>query len=127
MTNPERPPHDRQLCLAGINRFRFAEPLLRATLPPMLYRILIGIDSAAALVALYFFAAGLADGSVSSFNIGIWLALLCGIGAVVGGGIALNMAGYRRTACAVLSILAAPSFLFGLFILALIVFQPRWN
>ena len=55
-----------------------------------LFWVLLGIDGAAALVALYFFFVGLADGSVSSFNAGIWLLLLGGIGAVIGGGLALN-------------------------------------
>jgi hypothetical protein len=70
-----------------------------------LYWILLAIDGAAALVALYFFFIGLADGSVSSFNAGIWLALLGGLGAVIGGGMALNASGRRRTACALLSVL----------------------
>jgi hypothetical protein len=93
----------------------------------VLYWILLGIDAAAALVALFFFFIGLADGSVSSFNAGIWLALLGGIGAVIGGGIALNASGRRRTAWAVLSVLAVPAFLSGLLILALIVLQPNWR
>ena len=37
-----------------------------------LYRILLAIDVAAALVAVYFFVVGIGDGSVSSFNIAIW-------------------------------------------------------
>ena len=91
------------------------------------YRILLGIDGLAALVALTFFFIGLADGSVSSFNATLWAMLLGGIGAVIGVGIALNASGRRRAACAVLLILGAPAFLAGLFVLALIVFQPRWN
>ena len=68
-----------------------------------LYWILLAVDGAAALVALYFFFIGLADGSVSSFNAGIWLALLGGLGAVIGGGLAFNAAGRRRAACALFS------------------------
>jgi hypothetical protein len=89
--------------------------------------ILFGIDAAVAMVAFWFFFIGLADGSVSSFNGGIWLALLGGIAAVMGGGWFLNANGQRGSAKAVLSILAVPGFLFGLFVLAMIVFQPRWN
>jgi hypothetical protein len=37
----------------------------------VLYWILLCIDGAAALVALFFFFIGLGDGSVSSFNAGI--------------------------------------------------------
>ena len=92
-----------------------------------LYRILLGIDGIAALVVLYFFFIGLADGSVSSFNAGIWTAMLGGLAAVIGGGIALNAAGRRRIACGLLAILAVPAFLSGLLILALIVLQPNWR
>ena len=92
-----------------------------------LFWALLGIDGAAALIALYFFFVGLADGSVSSFNIGIWLLLLGGIGAVIGGGLALNASSRRRAAYALLSVLAIPAFLSGLLILALIVLQPNWR
>ena len=92
-----------------------------------LFWALLGIDGAAALVALYFFFVGLADGSVSSFNIGIWLLLLGGIGATIGSGLALNASGRRRAACALLSVLAIPALLSGLLILALIVLQPNWR
>ncbi len=90
-------------------------------------RILLAIDAAVALVALWFFFIGIADGSVSSFNIGLWLALLGGIAAILGGGWALNARGLRGAAIAVLSILAVPGLLFGLFVLAMVAFQPRWN
>ena len=64
---------------------------------------------------------------MSSFNIGLWLALLGGIAAVLGGGWALNAKGQRRAALGVLAILALPGLLFGLFILMVLVLQPRWN
>ena len=93
----------------------------------LLFRILFGIASAAALVALVFFFWGLADGSVSSFNIALWLALLGGIAAILFGGWTLNASGRRGAACALLAILAAPAVLAALMILALVVLQPRWN
>jgi len=89
--------------------------------------ILFGIDAAAALVALYFFFIGLADGSVSSFNITLWLAILGGIAAVLGGGWFLRASGRHSAAMKVLSILAVPGLLFGLFILLALILQPRWN
>jgi hypothetical protein len=91
------------------------------------FRLLLGIAGAVALVVLYFFVIGLADGSVSSFNMGLWLTILGGIAAVLGGGAALNANGKRGLACAVLAILAIPGLLFGLFVLMLMVLQPRWN
>lgn len=93
----------------------------------ILYRILLAIDAVAAAVVLYFFMIGLADGSVSSFNMGLWLALLASVAAILFGGLALNARGRRGAAMAVLALLAAPAFLFALFALGLIVLQPRWN
>lgn len=89
--------------------------------------ILFGIDAATAMVVLWFFFIGLADGTVSSTNGGMWAALVGGVAAVLGGGWFLNAKGHRGAAKAVLAILAVPGFLFGLFVLAMIVFQPRWN
>jgi hypothetical protein len=90
-------------------------------------RILLAIDIAVAMVILYFFFIGLADGTVSSFNAGLWLTILVALAAILGGGAALNASGRRGAAIAVLLILAIPGFLYGLFVLALIVLQPRWN
>ena len=93
----------------------------------MFFFILLGIDIVAALVMLYFFAIGLGDGSVSSFNIQLWLGSLAAIAAILGGGIWLKAKGRRALAHLVLLILAAPSALYGLFILSIIILQPRWN
>ena len=43
------------------------------------FRILFGIDALAAAVVAFFFVWGLSDGSVSAFNILLWLALLGGV------------------------------------------------
>lgn len=58
------------------------------------------IDALIAALAVFFFPWGLADGSVSTFNIGLWMLLL---------------------------VLAVPGVLVGLFFLILIVGNPRWN
>lgn len=93
----------------------------------MLFRLLLGLDVLAALVVLYFFAAGLADGSVSSFNMGLWLGLLLAVAAIVGGGVALRRAGRQHLASAMLALLAVPAALYALF-LALVIFSgARWN
>jgi hypothetical protein len=93
----------------------------------MLYRTLCGIDGAIGLIVFGFFLAGLADGSVSSFNIGLWLILLAGVAVIIGGGVALNANGRPRLASAVLAILAWPGFLVGLFFLAVLLLPGRWN
>jgi hypothetical protein len=104
-----------------------ATPAILAHLPRMLFWILFAIDAAVALVALYFFVVGLNDGSVSSFNIHLWMAMLGGIAAVLGLGLFLNAKGYRRHANGVLMILAVPGIFSALFLLAMIILQPRWN
>lgn len=88
---------------------------------------LYGIDAVIALIWLYFFVAGLSDGSVSSFNIVLWLAILGVLAAILGGGLLLKSNGHQRLANGVLLILAVPGLLFGFFFLSLIVLQPRWN
>jgi hypothetical protein len=85
------------------------------------------IDAVIAAIAVFFFLWGLADGSVSSFNIGIWTILLGALTAVVAGSFWLRSNGSHRGAAVLLWLLAAPGLLVGLFFLALIVANPRWN
>jgi hypothetical protein len=91
------------------------------------FRILVGIDALAAAVVLFFLFWGLSDGTVSEFNILLWLALLGGVGAILGGGLWLNTLGQRRLANGVLLVLAMPAALIGRFFLSLIILQSRWN
>jgi hypothetical protein len=93
----------------------------------MIFRILLAIDALAALVIVYFFVIGLGDGSISYFNIHLWLAILAAVVAIIGGVSALHAKGCRRAANVVLLILAVPAALSGLFVFSLIVFQPHWN
>lgn len=92
-----------------------------------LFWILFSIDGAIALIVLFFFFAGLSDGSVSSFNIVLWLAILGGLAVVLCSGLILKSKGHLHLARGVLLILAIPGLLFGLFILCAIILQPRWN
>jgi MFS family permease len=93
--------------------------------------ILFGLFLAAAIatlaVVLYFFVIGLADGSVSSFNIVLWLALVGIAVAVPLGGWRLDIAGRRKTATALLAVVAAPAIAYALFVLLIVITQPRWN
>ncbi|WP_207539787.1 hypothetical protein [Sabulicella rubraurantiaca] len=93
----------------------------------MAYRILLGIDALALTVVVVFFLWGIGDGSVSSFNILYWMVLLGGMGTVVWGGVALHRAGRQAQAISLLGLLAVPVALIGLFFVALIILQPRWN
>jgi len=93
----------------------------------MTFRLLLAVDGLAAAVVLYFFAAGLADGSVSDFNAELWAGLLLALAAVLGGGLLLRHAGRPRLANAVLALLAVPALAYGLFIVLVIVSGARWN
>jgi hypothetical protein len=90
-------------------------------------RILFVFDALLALVILYFFVIGMADGSVSADNMSLWLGILMGLAVVLGGGWILTARRQRAAAIVLLMILAMPGFLYGLFILAIVIFQPRWN
>jgi hypothetical protein len=91
------------------------------------FGVLCVIDALIALVLLFFFFWGISDGTVSSFNIGLWMAILGAVAALFGGGIALRAAGQRVFANILLAILAAPGVLYFLFFLLPIVTNPRWN
>ena len=96
-----------------------------------LYRFLLGVDLFAAAVVLFFFCWGLTDGTVSSFNIGIWSALIGGVALVLVSGLTLNARGMRRLANAALAILAVPALavggFFALTILTMAITGARWN
>jgi hypothetical protein len=92
-----------------------------------LFRILFLIDAATALIVLCFFFIGLSDGSVSSFNMSLWLGILAGIAAILAGGYLLQANGNPRLANLVLALLAIPALLYGAFILLIVIAQPRWN
>lgn len=93
----------------------------------ILFWILWGIDALVALVAIYFFIVGLGDGSVSSFNGLLWLGILAGLAAVMGGSWMLKASGQLKSAKILLSVVAVPAVLFFLFFLLLILSKPRWN
>jgi len=86
-----------------------------------------GIDVVIALVLVFFFFVGLADGSVSSFNMGLWLLALAALAGVVGGSLALRGAARPAVATALVMILAIPGVLVGFLFLAMIVVPVRWN
>jgi hypothetical protein len=83
----------------------------------LFFWILWGFDALIALVFLYFFAIGLADGSVSSFNMGLWLLILAVLAAVLLGSWQLVRHNQFVVAKIVLSVIAIPGFLYGLMVL----------
>lgn len=93
----------------------------------LLFWTLWGIDAVVALVALYFFFVGLGDGSVSSFNGGLWFGILLGLAAVLGGSLMLKSSSHLVAAKVLLSVLAIPALLFFLFFLIATLTKARWN
>ncbi len=93
----------------------------------MAWRILWGFDAVVAAIFVFFFAVGLADGSVSSFNIGLWALILGALAVVLGGARALRASARDKLAIALLCVVAVPGALTGLFYLLILVTQPRWN
>jgi len=85
------------------------------------------IDVVIAAVAIFFFLWGLADGSVSTFNMGIWMLMLGAVAVVVTGSLWLRSIGRPGLGTALALVLAIPGVLVGLFFLILIVGNPRWN
>jgi hypothetical protein len=86
-----------------------------------------GFDALVVLVVLYFFCVGLTDGSVSSFNMGLWLLILLAVGGVVLGSLWLQSIGHSAAARSLLLLLAVPGLLCLLFFLVLLIAPPRWN
>lgn len=85
------------------------------------------IGALVAAVFVVFFFIGIADGSVSSFNAGLWALVLLALGGVVGGSLWLRKAGHAKAGAALAWVLAVPGLFAILFMVLLIVLQPRWN
>jgi hypothetical protein len=86
-----------------------------------------GIATAVTGVAVYFFLAGLADGSVSSFNAGLWILILLGTLGVTGGSLILKKIGKPGLGALLALVLALPGLLAMLFMLLILITHPRWN
>jgi len=93
----------------------------------LLFRILWGIDALICAVVVVFFFIGLTDGSVSSFNIGIWAAILGALAVILAGSASLKKLGHPVFASILLLLLAIPGLLFGLFTLLIVASNTAWN
>lgn len=89
--------------------------------------ILWSFDACIALVVLYFFFIGLGDGSVSSFNSGLWAMILAALAAILLGSLWLKGVEKLVLAKLLLAILAVPGLLYLLFLLMVVISKPRWN
>lgn len=79
-----------------------------------------------AAVIVAFFGIGIADGSVSSFNIALWVGLLAATGAILFFGHALRAAGHPEAAVALLCVLALPGAGYALLIVLFFASGVRW-
>ena len=93
----------------------------------VLFRIVWAIDIMVALILFAFFFIGIADGSVSSFNIVLWLAILAGLTALVLGVNALALKGRRALATLLAAVPAVPAVLYGLLLVVAMMTGARWN
>ena len=91
------------------------------------FRVAWAIDAVTGAVLLFFFFRGLADGSVSSFNISIWIAILAALAAVVAGSLLLKAKGFPGLGMMLLLVLAVPAVLYALFLLVFIISGSQWN
>ena len=93
----------------------------------MLFWALWIINGVTAAIAIWFFIAGAADGSVSSYNIGLWLGILACCFAILAGSYALRKTGHAILASLVLAPVAAGTVLYALFIAVVIGSGTSWN
>ena len=93
----------------------------------MRFWIPFAVDALIAAIVGFFFLWGLADGTVSSFNAGLWVMILGALAAIIGGSWWLKSSGKPGAGAVLAWVLAVPGLLVGLFFLVLIVGNPRWN
>lgn len=93
----------------------------------ILYRSFLVIDILALIVTFYFFIIGIADGSVSNFNLGLWLFLIIAQVLILVGGYFLHQNNKLFIAKLLLAVTAIPSLIYLLFILLILITNPRWN
>jgi hypothetical protein len=93
----------------------------------ILFGTLFAINIAAAMVAFAFFIIGLADGTVTTFNILIWAAMLGVLFSLPFAGWLLRVRGLRRMATIVLLPMGVVTVLGALVTVVMIVNPPRWQ
>jgi hypothetical protein len=91
------------------------------------FRVVQVIDVLIALVVVAFFLIGLVDGSVSSFNIGLWLLILVAAAAILFGSQALHTSGRTGLAIALALLPALPVLFAFIVFLILIATGVQWH
>ena len=91
------------------------------------FRILWGFDALVAMIAIYFFFEGLVDGTVSTFNVGMWLMILIALAGILFGSLWLRTRKRFALSKALLLILAVPGFLYFLVIAIFVLSGAKWQ
>ena len=89
--------------------------------------ILWGFNALMALIPIYFFFVGLADGSISSSNMIYWVLILLVVAVVVGGTLWLKSMNMLPLAKGVLWVAAVPGVFAIIFFAVILIGKPRWN
>lgn len=92
-----------------------------------LFWMFFGVDVVIAAILLFFFIWGIADGTVSAFNIKFWMVALLGVALIVGGGFWLKSVEQLVLANIVLMVLALPGLGYAFIMVVAIVTQSSWN
>jgi hypothetical protein len=93
----------------------------------MTFWIALGIDTVIGFTFLFFFLVGIADGSVTSLNMRLWIAVLAALTALVVACLTLYVKHRHRLATGLALTLAAPAVLAGILFLVTLVLNPRSN
>jgi ABC-type Fe3+ transport system permease subunit len=93
----------------------------------MTFWIALGIDLVIGFTFLFFFLVGIADGSVTSFNMSLWIATLTALTTLVVACLTLYVKNRHRVATGLALTLAVPGVLAGILFLVALVLNPRWN
>lgn len=91
------------------------------------FKILITIDVVVAAVIGFFFVIGVGDGSVSSFNIVLWIGILTAVAVTLIAGILLHRNDRKVLGNLTLSLLAVPATLYCAFFALIILTAPSWQ
>jgi hypothetical protein len=79
------------------------------------------------LVPIYFFFVGLADGSITKRNFGLWSIILVVVAGVLLGSLWLKGSGHLGIAKTLLILAAVPGIFVLLYFLIVITSKARWN
>jgi len=92
-----------------------------------LFWILWSFTALMSLVPIYFFFVGLADGSITSRNIGLWAIIILVVACVLFGTLWLKGHDHLPFAKVVLILAAIPGIFVLLYFLIVITSKARWN